>query len=57
MGIGGLIKKVGTAVKKQTQKAKINSMRRRELQMIKEKYLGQLSHSELVQMYKTYIRE
>jgi len=55
MGVGDLFKKIGTTMKKQTQKAKINSKRKRELQLIKEKYLGQLSHRELVQIYKTYL--
>ena len=57
MGIGNFFKKVGSAIGKQIKKAQINSKRREEIRIIKEKYLSQLSHRELVQIYKAYLGE
>jgi len=57
MGIGDFFKKVGESIKKETEKFKINLQRNKEIRIIKEKYLSQLSHSELVQIYKSAIRE
>lgn len=57
MGIERLFKKVGTAIGKQVKKSQINSKRNEEIGVIKEKYLSQLSHHELVQIYKTYLGE
>jgi len=54
MGIGNFFKKVGSAIGKQVKKSQINSKRKEERRIIKEKYLSQLSHRELVQIYKTY---
>jgi len=57
MGIGNLFKKIGSAVGKQVKKSQINSKRREEIRIVKEKYLSQLPHSWLVQIYKTYFGE
>lgn len=57
VGIGGFFKKVGSAIGKQVKKSQINSKRKEEIKIIKEKYLSQLSHRELVQIYKTYLGE
>ncbi len=57
MGIGNFFKKVGSAVGKQVKKSQINSKRNEEIRITKEKYLSQLSHRELVQIYKTYFGE
>jgi len=57
MSIGKLFKTAGSAIGKQVKKSQINSKRNEEIIIIKEKYLSQLSHRELVQIYKTYIGE
>lgn len=57
MGIGGFFKKVASAIGKQVKKSQINSKRKEEIRILKEKYLSQLSHKELVQIYKTYLGE
>ena len=57
MGIGNFFKKVGSAIGKQVKKSQINSKRKEEIRVIKEKYLSQLPHRELVQIYKTYFGE
>ncbi len=57
MGIGNFFKKVGSVIEKQVRKSQINSKRKNEIRIIKEKYLSQLSHRELVQIYKTYLGE
>ena len=57
MGIGKFFKKVGTTIEKQVKKSQINSKRNEEIRIIKEKYLSQLSHRELIQIYKTYFGE
>jgi len=54
MGIGDFLKKVGSAIGKQVKKSQINSKRKEEIRIIKEKYLSKLSHRELVQIYKMY---
>ncbi|CAD7771528.1 hypothetical protein AIOGIFDO_01050 [Candidatus Methanoperedenaceae archaeon GB37] len=56
MSIGKLFKTAGSAIGKQVKKSQINSKRNEEIIIIK-KYLSQLSHRELVQIYKTYIGE
>ena len=55
MGISGLFKKVGSAIGKQVKKYQINSKRKEEIKIVKEKYPSRLSHKELVQLYKTYL--
>jgi len=57
MSIGHFFKKVGTTIEKQVKRSQINSKREEEIRIIKEKYLSQLSHRELVQIYKTYFEE
>ncbi len=57
MRIGGFFKKVESAIGKQVKKSQINSKRKEEIRIIKEKHLSQLSHRELVQIYKTYLSE
>jgi len=54
MSIGNFFRKVGSAFGKQIKKFQINSKRKEEIRIIKEKYLSQLSHRELVQIYKAY---
>ncbi len=56
MAIGNFFKKVGTAIEKQVRKFQINSERDEKIRDVKEKYLSRLSHRELVQIYKTYLR-
>ncbi len=57
MGIGNFFKRVGSTIGKQIKKSQINFKRREEIRVVKEKYLSQLSHRELVQIYKTYLSE
>ena len=57
MRIRNFFKKVGSVIGKQVKKSQINSKRKEEIRIIKEKYLSQLSHRELVQIYKTYLSE
>lgn len=57
MGIGNFFKKAGSVIGKRVEKSRINSKRKEEIRIIKEKYLSQLSHRELVQIYKTYFGE
>ena len=57
MRISGFFKKVGSAIDKQVKKSQINSKRKEEIRILKEKYLSRLSHRELVQIYKTYLSE
>ena len=54
MSIGNFFRKVGSTFGKQIKKFQINSKRKEEIRIIKEKYLSQLSHRELVQIYKAY---
>jgi len=54
MSIGNFFRKVRSAFGKQIKKFQINSKRKEEIRIIKEKYLSQLSHKELVQIYKAY---
>lgn len=55
MGIKSIFKKIGEGIKKSAQKMKIESKRRQEILQLKEKYFSQLSHRELVQIYKAYL--
>ena len=57
MGIGNFFKKIVSTIGKQVKKSQINSKRKEEIKIIKEKYLSQLYHHELVQIYKTYFWE
>lgn len=57
MRIGSLFKKIGESIKKGVKKIEVESARRREIKLLKEKYLSQLSKKELVQLYKIYATE
>ncbi len=52
MGIKDAFKKLDSAIKKSIDKTKIENERKEELRILKEKYLSNLSHKELVQIYK-----
>ncbi len=57
MSIGSIFKKIGSTVSKQAKKAQINSKRKKDIEITKEKYLSHLSSRELVQIYKAYLSE
>ena len=57
MGIGSIFKKIGESIKRSVKKIEVESARRREIKLLKEKYLSQLSKKELVQLYKIYATE
>jgi len=54
MGIRKFFKKIGSTIGKQVEKSQINLERKRKIREVKEKYLSELSHRELVQIYKAY---
>jgi len=57
MGIGEFFKKIGGEISKKIKESQINAEWDEELKNLKAKYLSQLSHKELVQIYKTVLEE
>jgi len=57
MGIGEFFKKIGGEISKKIKASQINAEWDEELKNLKAKYLSQLSHKELVQIYKTVLEE
>lgn len=57
MGLIDFVEKIKSTVGKQIEKHQINSKKNEEIRIIKERCLSQLSHKELVQIYKAFLGE